>query len=127
MDDGNEVFFLDDEMYEAHDALVCISAGEYVANENRRRFSINNRLKTEEEMVELFSDLPEALDNTVRIAKMCNYLSKKVDPLLPIFECPDGLTQDEYIPSIDSLKSSKEISFFALLRDIILPAPCGAE
>ena len=93
----NEVFFLDDEMYEAHDALVCISAGEYVANENRRRFSINNRLKTEEEMVELFSDLPEALDNTVRIAKMCNYLSKKVDPLLPIFECPDGRTQDEFI------------------------------
>lgn len=93
----NEVFFLDEEMFEAHDALVCISAGEYVANENRRRFSINNRLRTEEEMVELFSDLPEAVNNTVRIAKLCNYLSKKVDPLLPIFECPEGRTQDEFI------------------------------
>lgn len=93
----NEVFFLDEDMFEAHDALVCISAGEYVANENRRRFSINNRLRTEEEMVELFSDLPEAVNNTVRIAKLCNYLSKKVDPLLPIFECPEGRTQDEFI------------------------------
>ena len=93
----NEVFFLNEDMFEAHDALVCISAGEYVANENRRRFSINNRLRTEEEMVELFSDLPEALNNTVRIAKLCNYLSKKVDPLLPIFECPNGKTQDEFI------------------------------
>ena len=93
----NEVFFLDEEMFEAHDALVCISAGEYVANENRRKFSINNRLRTEEEMVELFSDLPEAVNNTVRIAKLCNYLSKKVDPLLPIFECPEGKTQDEFI------------------------------
>lgn len=73
----NEVFFLDEDMYEAHDALVCISAGEYVANENRRKFSINNRLRSEAEMVELFSDLPEAVNNTVRIAKLCNYLSKK--------------------------------------------------
>ena len=93
----NEVFFLDEDMYEAHDALVCISAGEYVSNENRRKFSINNRLRTEQEMVELFSDIPEAVNNTVRIAKLCNFLSKKVDPLLPIFECPDGKTQDEFI------------------------------
>lgn len=93
----NEVFFLDEDMYEAHDALVCISAGEYVANENRRKFSINNRLRTEAEMLELFADLPEAVNNTVRIAKLCNYLSKKVDPLLPIFECPEGRTQDEFI------------------------------
>ena len=93
----NEVFFLNEEMYEAHDALVCISAGEYVANDNRHRYSINNRLRTEEEMVEIFKDLPEALENTVLIAKRCNYLSKKVDPLLPIFECPKGRTQDEFI------------------------------
>jgi DNA polymerase-3 subunit alpha len=93
----NEVYFLNEEMYEAHDALVCISAGEYVANEARKRFSINNRLRLEEEMVELFQDLPEALENTVLIAKRCNYLSKKVDPLLPIFECPNGRTQDEFI------------------------------
>jgi len=73
----NEVFFLDESMYEAHDALVCISAGEYVSNENRRKFSINNRLRSEDEMVELFSDLPEAVENTVNIAKRCNYLSKK--------------------------------------------------
>lgn len=93
----NEAFFLDAEMYEAHDALICIAAGEVVANENRKRFSLNNRLKTEPEMLDLFADIPEALENTVMIAKRCNYLSEKVQPLLPIFECPDGKTQDEYI------------------------------
>lgn len=93
----NEAFFFDTDMYEAHDALVCIAAGEYVNNENRCRFSPNNRLRGEAEMVELFADLPEALQNTVLIAKRCNYLSTKVQPLLPIFICPDGLTQDEYI------------------------------
>lgn len=93
----NEAFFFDVDMYEAHDALVCIAAAEYVANDNRKKFSPNNRLRSEDEMVELFADLPEALENTVNIAKRCNYLSEKVQPLLPIFECPDGLTQDEYI------------------------------
>ncbi|MBE6448818.1 MAG: DNA polymerase III subunit alpha [Alphaproteobacteria bacterium] len=93
----NEAFFLDAEMFEAHDALVCIATGEYVANDNRKKFSPNNRLRSEAEMLELFADLPEAIQNTVNIAKRCNYLSEKVQPLLPIFECPDGLTQDEFI------------------------------
>ncbi len=93
----NEAFFFDVDMYEAHDALVCIAASEYVSNDNRRKFSVNNRLRSEAEMVDLFADLPEATQNTVIIAKRCNYLSKKVQPLLPIFVCPDGLTQDEYI------------------------------
>ena len=93
----NEAFFFDADMYEAHDILMCIAAGEYVANENRPKKSPNNRLKSEAEMLELFKDLPEAIQNTVVIAKRCNYLSKKVDPLLPIFECPDGKTQDEFI------------------------------
>ncbi len=93
----NEALFFDADMYEAHDALICIAASEYVSNEKRRKYSPNNRLKSEAEMVELFADLPEALQNTVIIAKRCNYLSTKVQPLLPIFVCPDGLTQDEYI------------------------------
>ncbi|MBE6445032.1 MAG: DNA polymerase III subunit alpha [Alphaproteobacteria bacterium] len=93
----NEAYFFDADMYEAHDALVCIAAGEYIANDNRKKFSPNNRLRSETEMLELFSDLPEALQSTVNIAKRCNYLSEKVDPLLPVFECPDGLTQDEFI------------------------------
>ena len=93
----NEAFFFDADMYEAHDALVCIAAAEYVANDNRKKFSPNNRLRSPEEMVELFKDLPEAVESTVTIAKRCNYLSEKVQPLLPIFECPDGKTQDEYI------------------------------
>lgn len=93
----NEVFFFDQSMYEAHDALICIAAGEVLANDKRKHFSPNNRLRSEDEMVELFKDLPEAVENTVKIAQRCNYLSTKVKPLLPIFECPDGKTQDEYI------------------------------
>ena len=103
----NEAFFLSPDMYEAHDALICIANGEVIANESRKKYSLNNRLKTEAEMVELFSDLPEALENTVLIAKRCNFISKKVQPLLPIFECPDGMSQDEYI-TIEAEKGLKE-------------------
>ena len=93
----NEAFFFDAEMYEAHDALVCIAQGEYVANENRPKASPNNRLKSTEEMLALFADLPEAVNNTVQIAKRCNYVLEYVDPLLPIFECPEGKSQNEYL------------------------------
>ncbi|MBP5615726.1 MAG: DNA polymerase III subunit alpha, partial [Alphaproteobacteria bacterium] len=103
----NEAFFLSPDMYEAHDALICIANGEVIANESRKKYSLNNRLKTEAEMVELFSDLPEALENTVLIAKRCNFISKKVQPLLPIFECPNGMSQDEYI-TIEAEKGLKE-------------------
>lgn len=103
----NEAFFFDADMYEAHDALACIAAGEYVANDNRKKFSPNNRLRSEAEMIELFSDLPEAVNSTVQIAERCNYLSTKVDPLLPVFECPDGKTQDEFITE-EAYKGLKE-------------------
>ena len=93
----NDVFFFDESMYEAHDALICIAAGEYVADDNRRKYLPTNCWRSEDEMTELFKDIPEAVENTVKIAERCNYLSKKVDPLLPIFICPDGKTQDEFI------------------------------
>lgn len=112
----NEAFFFTSDMYEAHDALVCIAAGEYVANDNRKKFSPNNRLRSAEEMVELFSDLPEALQNTVNIARRCSYLSEFVAPLLPLFECPDGMTQDEYIRAA-SMKGLKERMDYHVYKD----------
>ena len=93
----NDVYFFDESMYEAHDALVCIAEGEYVANENRKKYLPGNHWRSEDEMAELFKDIPEAIENTINIAKRCNYLSAKVEALLPIFLCPDGKTQDEFI------------------------------
>lgn len=93
----NDAFFFDEDMYEAHDALVCIAEGNYVADEKRKKYLSGNHLRTEAEMLELFKDIPEALANTVNIAKRCNFLSEKKEPLLPIFICPEDKTQDEFI------------------------------
>lgn len=86
-------------MYEAHDALICIAAGEYVANDDRKKYSPNNRLRSAEEMVELFKDLPEAVQSTVNIAARCNYLSQKVDPLLPILNVPRAKRRTSSLPN----------------------------
>jgi DNA polymerase-3 subunit alpha len=93
----NEAFFDDVDMHEAHDALICIAGGEYVSNPDRKKYSPNNRLKTEAEMLALFEDLPEALENTVQIAKRCGYKLEFIDPILPPFNCGEGISEDESI------------------------------
>ena len=82
----NDVFFPVKEMYEAHDALICISEGSYVdQQDNRRRLTPQHYFKSPEEMAILFADLPEALENTVEIAKRCSFAAYKRAPILPKF------------------------------------------
>ncbi|HLG85782.1 MAG TPA: DNA polymerase III subunit alpha [Alphaproteobacteria bacterium] len=81
----NECFFADDGMYEAHDALLCIAGGTYVTEDNRRRATPDHRFKSAAEMRALFADLPDAVDNTLAIARRCSFLLKSRKPLLPAF------------------------------------------
>ena len=82
----NDVYFPKTEMYEAHDALICISEGAYVDQQaNRRRLTAEHYFKSQSEMVTLFADLPEAIENTLEIAKRCAFKSYKRDPILPKF------------------------------------------
>ena len=82
----NDVYFPKSEIYEAHDALICIADGAYVdQNEPRRRLTPQHYFKSQEEMVTLFADLPEAIANTVEIAKRCAFKVYKRDPILPKF------------------------------------------
>ena len=79
----NECFFSGVDMYEAHDALICIADGAYVSQSGRRRLTPEHRFKTPQEMRALFADLPEAIDNTLVIAQRCAVMSEGRDPLLP--------------------------------------------
>jgi DNA polymerase III subunit alpha len=82
----NDVYFPKTEMYEAHDALICIAEGAYVDQQQpRRRLSPQHYFKSEAEMAALFADLPEALENTVEIARRCAYAAEKRKPILPKF------------------------------------------
>ncbi|MCP5072404.1 MAG: DNA polymerase III subunit alpha [Rhodobacteraceae bacterium] len=82
----NDVYFPKREMYAAHDALICIADGAYVdQQEPRRRLTEEHYFKSQDEMVELFADLPEAIENTVEIARRCAFKAYKRDPILPKF------------------------------------------
>ncbi|MAV87187.1 MAG: DNA polymerase III subunit alpha [Rhodospirillaceae bacterium] len=79
----NECFFASSKMYSSHDALMCIADGNYVDQVDRERLTLEHRFKSTEEMRELFSDIPEALDNTILIAQRCHVMAEARDPLLP--------------------------------------------
>jgi DNA polymerase-3 subunit alpha len=81
----NEPFFATTDDFEAHDALICIAQGSYVAVDERRRLSPDHYFKTAKEMRALFADLPEAIDNTIEIAQRCAYRPEQRDPILPPF------------------------------------------
>ncbi|MGB4106648.1 MAG: DNA polymerase III subunit alpha [Alphaproteobacteria bacterium] len=91
----NDCYFSDPEIYEAHDALLCIADGRYVTEENRRKVTPDHYFKSADEMIELFKDVPEAIQNTIVIAQRCSYLLQPINPILPAFETEGGRSEFE--------------------------------
>ena len=91
----NEAFFATPELFEAHDALLCISEGRYVSEVDRRKVTPQHYFKTAEEMAKLFEDLPEAITNTAVIAQRCSYMPMPHKPLLPNFPCEGTRSEAE--------------------------------
>lgn len=91
----NDVFFATPEMYEAHDALLCIAAGRVVDEEDRRRLTPHHYFKSAEEMKALFADIPEAIENTIHIAQRCSYRPAPCAPILPKFPTPHNASEAE--------------------------------
>ena len=90
--------FLQRDDYQAHEARVCIADGEILGNARRvRRFTEEQYLKTQAEMIALFADLPAALANTLEIAKRCNLTLELGKHKLPLFPTPEGVTLDDYM------------------------------
>ncbi len=86
----NDARFLQPHEFECQDVLLCIEQGVQVGVKERKRLTPEHRLKTPEEMAELFADLPEALSNSVVIAKRCAYMVGARDPILPAFDTAGG-------------------------------------
>ncbi len=81
----NEAYFASPDDYEAHDALLCIAEGRYIVEDDRRRVTPDHCFKSAEDMAALFRDLPEALENTIEIAKRCAFRPRGRKPILPRF------------------------------------------
>jgi len=91
----NDVHFATKEIYEAADILLCIADGKYQMDEDRRRISPEQYFKTADEMVELFEDIPEAIENTVAVARRCSVMAMERAPILPKFPTSDGRSETD--------------------------------
>ncbi|MBU3671337.1 MAG: DNA polymerase III subunit alpha [Sinobacteraceae bacterium] len=96
----NDVRFLAESDFEAHEARVCIHEGSLLADASRpRRYTRQQYLRTPEEMTALFADLPEALENSVQIAKRCSLLLQLGESRLPAYPVPTGQSTEDFLRS----------------------------
>ncbi len=97
---SNDVRFLAEDGFEAHEARVCIAAGRVLDDPRRPRdYSAQQYLKSGEEMAALFADVPDAIDNAVALAQRCNVELVLGKTFLPAFPVPDGQTLESWIRS----------------------------
>jgi len=111
----HEVFYLEKDMHEAHDAYLCIGEKTYVNVKDRRKYTSEHYLKTTEEMHELFNDLPEALENNENFPFKISYRPKNSTPVLPNIKTSEVKNVDDLLKkeSIEGLKEK--------LRDYVIP------
>lgn len=94
----NDVRFLSRDGFNSHDARVCIHDGRGLAETDRpQNYSDDQFLRTAQEMVDLFADVPEAIQNTVEIAKRCNLDLRLGQSVLPEFPVPNGQSEAEFL------------------------------
>ncbi|WP_018403458.1 DNA polymerase III subunit alpha [Marinobacter gelidimuriae] len=97
----NDVHFIYAEDFEAHEARVCIGESRTLDDPRRdRRFSDQQHLRSSEEMIELFADIPEAVENTLAIARRCSVTVRMGEYFLPNYPVPEGMTMDDYFRQV---------------------------
>ena len=97
----NDLHYTKHEDAGAHEALLCVQSGSTIADPKRFKFENSEfYLKSAAQMRQLFSDIPEACDNTLLIAERCNITMRENENLLPKFEVPDGQTEDSWLRSL---------------------------
>ena len=108
----NDVCFLEQKDFEAHEIRVCINQGRVLDDPRRpKTYSDQQYLKSSAEMVELFSDIPEAIENTVEIAKRCNLQLHLGEYFLPNYPIPEGMTIEEYFCELSKEGLEERLEF----------------
>ena len=104
---SQEVFYINKDMYEAHDALLCIGEKTYISEKNRKRYTNQHYIKSSEEIQKLFADLPEALENNYNFPFRFSYKLKKSNPILPTLKTSKNRSVNDELSSqsIEGLKN----------------------
>ena len=116
---SNEVYYLDQSMFEAHDALVCIGEKTYINDTSRIKLSDQHYFKSSDDMIELFKDLPEALENNFNLPYRCSFRPLYSKPILPIISSSIDDTNDLLVnDSTEGLKD-KFKKFFNIEEKVL--------
>jgi DNA polymerase III subunit alpha len=118
----NDCYFSDAGMVEAHDVLLCIAEGAAVSQDERRRVTPHHFFKSAAEMRALFADLPEAVDNTLVVARRCAFMPKKVNPILPAFVAGKDRREQEEKEAEELRRQSHDGLNFRLERYVLTPS-----
>ena len=92
---SQEVFYINKNMYEAHDALLCIGEKTYVDEINRKKYSNQHYIKSNDEITKLYSDIPEALENNYNFPYRFSYKLKKSKPVLPSIQISNKRNEND--------------------------------
>jgi len=92
---SQEVFYIKEEMAEAHDALICVGEKSYVDDKNRKKFKNNHFLRNSADLKNLFKDIPEALENNYNFPKKFSFKLKNIKPVLPSLALGENKTAEE--------------------------------
>ncbi|TNF89581.1 MAG: DNA polymerase III subunit alpha, partial [Gammaproteobacteria bacterium] len=108
----NDVRFIDEADFEAHEVRVCICTGFTLEDERRPKlYSPQQYLRSADEMIELFSDIPQAIQNSVAIAESCNLRLTLGEACLPEYPVPDGYTTDTYFRHVSEEGLERRLEF----------------
>ena len=92
---SQEVFYLNKDMHEAHDALICIGEKSFVDDSKRKKYNDQHFLKSSKELQDLYSDIPEALENNYNFPLRFSFKPKKSSPILPSLKIDKDKTVEE--------------------------------
>ena len=114
---SQEIFYLDKDMHEAHDALICIGEKNFVDDKNRFRYNNQHYFKTQEELENLYTDIPEALENNYNFHLRFNFKPKKSKPILPSIASKDSDSPEEELSKLAKKGLENRLENFILKKN----------
>jgi DNA polymerase-3 subunit alpha len=114
-----EIFYLNEDMYEAHDALICIGEKNFVDDKNRFRYNNQHYFKPQEDLEKLYSDIPEALENNYNFHLRFNFKPKKSKPILPSIVSKESGSPEEELSILANAGLKNRLENFILKKSKI--------
>ena len=114
---SQEIFYLNEDMYEAHDALVCIGEKNFVDDKNRFKYNNQHYFKSQNDLEKLYSDIPEALENNYNFHLRFNFKPKKSKPILPSIASEESGSPEEELLKLAKKGLENRLQNFVLKKN----------